>query len=227
VTASRKVPAAFFPRSRPHRRCWTSRPDLGGRWPSRLVAPPPPYLIEIQQRRASGVPVASEKHARDRQLRALDPRIGRCANTSRPCRGDKRLCADCRCCFMPASPPTGPAGGMWTAAAQPRERLAYRRPRSCYLGNAYTPPACASAGDAPLPLTLRSADPRMPSQIAGRARGASRCAATLADLHGPHGAFGFLTRRISFAIAHNNRRGHGFRSPRRVSSWIGGVILVT
>ena len=24
--------------SRPHRRCWPSRPDLGGRWPSRLVA---------------------------------------------------------------------------------------------------------------------------------------------------------------------------------------------
>jgi len=25
-------------RTRSHRRCWTSRPDLGERWPSRLVA---------------------------------------------------------------------------------------------------------------------------------------------------------------------------------------------
>jgi hypothetical protein len=31
-----EAPAFAVPRS--HRRCWTARPDLGERWPSRLVA---------------------------------------------------------------------------------------------------------------------------------------------------------------------------------------------
>ena len=36
-----------------------SRPDLGKRWPSRLVATPPPNVIETRQRRVNVVPAAS------------------------------------------------------------------------------------------------------------------------------------------------------------------------
>src|SRR5262249_11390310 len=84
-------------RPRPNRWCWTSRPDLGERWPSRLVATAaaekrlnirrrnPQHVVRGSQR----LPETSARlHAR--RLSAATPRIALLAATARELQDDDR-----------------------------------------------------------------------------------------------------------------------------------------
>ena len=46
--------------SRPHRRCWTARPDLGERWPSRLVATAAENRLSIKRNLYTSFAAASD-----------------------------------------------------------------------------------------------------------------------------------------------------------------------